>query len=103
VKPHEVPVILKSDVLFDSQWDDSYLTQDGDEYVLRIYPYFKETHPRNMDVNTTKYHNPEHIEAAVSRHIRTRMDAKRPTRGGRRTTRKSTKKSKSAKSENNTK
>ena len=56
---------LIPDVLFVSQWEESYLTKEGaDDNILVILPAF--TEPRtNAPFHSTEFYDPEHLETSV--------------------------------------
>jgi hypothetical protein len=61
---------LQSDVLFESQWDESMIRMKNGMETIYIFPEFEEKQDENIlyKFNTNmEYYNPEHIESTVVR------------------------------------
>jgi hypothetical protein len=92
--PKETIVVsLLSDVLFESQWDESYFTTDefGQKDILMIYPETREVERANTPFRENIFYNPEKLETSVSIAGRKRINRTRNERpskkGGARKTR----------------
>lgn len=74
---------LQSDVLFESQWDESMLRMEDGKESIFIFPGFEESQSENNIYrfnNDSEYYNPEHIESTVVRRRWASVKAKKSTK-----------------------